>query len=100
MKDDGIYVELQLTQPFRRKGLLMDAVDTFINGDKKRPVISAAYSQDMAWRELDGNGCWKPKPQGDCRKLYYDGAIYVFDKNTLDMIFEREQPHLIVVNGG
>lgn len=44
MSEDGIYVELQLTQPSRRPGLLWEAVHTFINGNKKLPVISAVYA--------------------------------------------------------
>lgn len=49
---------------------------------------------------MDAQGKWKQKPEGDIRKMYYDGAIYVFDSNTVDMIFDRECDHLVVINGG
>lgn len=49
---------------------------------------------------MDAQGKWKKKPEGDIRKMYYDGAIYVFDINTVDMIFDRECNHLVVINGG
>lgn len=72
-----VQVHLQLTNFNRRKGLLKDAIEMFINGNNDVVSSYSLWYDDYSWREIKDNKFDKSKRNEDLKR-YYDGSIYVF----------------------
>lgn len=87
-----ILVLLQPTCPFRRDGLIDEAVQT-LQARKVWSVVSltqilSRYSPDLAFFVHDGSAgplmAWSPTRRQDVRPYYYrDGGVYAFDAAAL-----------------
>lgn len=93
-EDGGIFVLLQLTQPFRADGLLKQAVDAA--AESGLVVISATLMPDESWRRLDADGCWGAR-DGDADAKVYDGRIYVWRRDQLDEQQSRTARHAVLL---
>ena len=98
--DCDVYVLLQLTQPYRRYGLLHDALHT-LSAYPHHLVTSCAIVDFDAWRIIH-NGNWQDHirhaSKGN-RLCMYDGAIYVWCKSSgVDIVFDYDKTKKFVTN--
>lgn len=93
-----VFVQPLLSQPFRRQGLLADAVAaTRTHGS----AVSVCMAKDMAWREVqveDGKATLCGIERSEELRPYLDGAIYAWKYDALDSIFDKTASHGFVVN--
>lgn len=87
-----VMVLAQLTQPLRERGLLHRAVDACRRSG--RATVTATPEETHAWRELDGNGSWRPQVAVDAPLL--DGALYAWPRGRSCDIFDPRAPHTVV----
>lgn len=66
------FVQLQLTQPVRREGLLKDVIDKIENDNV---VISYTMTRDDSWRIVDNGTLENVESRSDDIHRYLDGAI-------------------------
>lgn len=89
------YALPQLTQPLRRRGLLIEAVD--LMREYGLPVISASRETVKDWRKIDVMGKWGERGN-DAIRLMYDGALYVWSNDTFGSVFDNTAPHSVIAN--
>lgn len=95
------YIQLQLTQPRRRKGLLQDTLQALAKAKRKQVVVSFVQCEDSAWRKVDfGTLSSVNQRADDVLHCYYDGAIYAWTGNNSDAIFDLPNADKVWVNNG
>lgn len=78
--DADLHVHCQLTQPKRRRKLLVDSVNTFLMSEPDVVATYVSWRNDYSWREIRKYGdkfMFDKNIRSSDRKSFYDGALYV-----------------------
>lgn len=97
---DATWVQVQLTQPVRRFGLLSDVLTAV---DDKNLVLTYAEWDDLKWREVLDKGSlpWDYRQRDEKpSKRYYDGAVAAWrgDVSKLFRLYDENVPKTWVKN--
>lgn len=94
------FIQVQLTQPVRRKGLLKDVIKAI---DDENLVLTYTQFDDMRWREIMDKGSlpWDYRQKDEKEyKCYYDGAIagWTGDVSKLFRLYDEKVPKCWIKN--
>lgn len=93
----GVFVQVQLTQPLRRTGLLQDLANAVRAGRYGTAVTYVVQPSTPAWRVLSAEGSWPRCKTPEPLRLL-DGACFAWLPGRLPDIFIPHTQHAAVYN--